>query len=52
MWVLIRFLYGADYPGNTVCFNTVFTVDYLDVPNNRACSKKMIGGKSIANYHW
>lgn len=43
---------GVLYPGDTVCFNTVFTVDYIDVPNNRVCSKKMIGGKPTANYHW
>ncbi|RGB58610.1 MULTISPECIES: N-acetylmuramoyl-L-alanine amidase [Bacillota] len=43
---------GVLYPGDKVCFNTVFTVDYLDVPNNRVCSKKMIGGKPTASYHW
>lgn len=43
---------GVLYPGDIVCFNTVFTVDYLDVPNNRVCSKKMIGGKPTASYHW
>lgn len=43
---------GVIYVGDTVCFNSVFTVDDMDIPNNRVCCSKLIGGKPTKSYHW
>lgn len=43
---------GVIYVGDTVCFNRVFTVDDMDIPNNRVCCHVLIGGKPTMGYHW
>ena len=43
---------GVIYVGDTVCFNTIFSADELDMRNNRVCCHKLIGGKPTQSYHW
>lgn len=40
------------YVGDTVCVNITCTADYLDIPNNTVCCKKLIGGEPSKSYHW